>query len=158
MTKILPTGNSRSKSSIGFSLIELLVVLTIVSVLVSSISYVVIDRRQTLKTVSQEIVQNLRRVRQQSIRDDRPYQVKIDLASNTIRFIDDKIELAADVSVTVRTAQHQLIDSDVAGMTFYPDASASGGDITLETDTEIFEISVVWISGKVLFRHELKPG
>lgn len=158
MTKTLATGNNGLDLARGFSLIELLVVLTIVSVLVGSISYLVVNKQETLSTVSANIVQNLRLVRQRAIRDDRPYQVEINLGNNSLHFIDEVVELSGDVSVTVRTAENQLIENEIAGMTFYPDASSSGGVITLETDKEVFQISVIWISGKILSRHQSKSG
>ena len=158
MTKTLPTGKSNPNSPRGFSLTELLVVLTIVSILVGSISYLTINRQETLNTVTTQIVQNLRMIQQQAIRNDQPYQIEINLANNSLHFADQVIELSGDVSVTVRTAENQLIDRNIAGMTFYPDASSSGGVITLETDEEIYEISVIWISGKITTRHRAKSA
>jgi general secretion pathway protein H len=156
MTKTLPTGKSNLNSLKGFSLTELLVVLTIVSILAASISYLTINRQETLNAVTTKIVQNIRMIQQRAIQNDQPYQIEINLGNNSLHFVDQVIELSGDVSVTVRTAENQLIDRDIAGMTFYPDASSSGGVITLETDEEIYEISVIWISGKITTRHQAK--
>jgi type II secretion system protein H len=152
MTKISTTGSKRPGLVPGFSLVELLVVLTIMSVLASSITYLMLNRQETFKMVVGDIVQKMRQMRQLSIRNDRPYQIQIDLGNNVLRFNEDLIELAEDIYVTVRTAQDQVIDDDIAGMTFYPDASSSGGVITLENEQEIYEISVIWISGKIQMR------
>lgn len=154
MTKISTTGSKRPGLVPGFSLVELLVVLTIMSVLASSITYLMLNRQETFKMVVGDIVQKMRQMRQLSIRNDRPYQIQIDLGNNVLRFNEDLIELAEDIYVTVRTAQDQVIDDDIAGMTFYPDASSSGGVITLENEQEIYEISVIWISGKIQMRHQ----
>ncbi len=142
----------------GFSLVELLVVLTIVSILVGSISYVMIDRQETLKSVTTGIVQNMRMVQQQAIREDHPYQIEINLSNNTLYFIDEVVELSNDVSITVRTAESELIDKEIVGMTFYPDASSTGGVITLESEKEIYEILVIWISGKISTRFKNKSA
>lgn len=154
MTKISTTGSKRPGLVPGFSLVELLVVLTIMSVLASSITYLMLNRQETFKMVVGDIVQKMRQMRQLSIRNDRPYQIQIDLGNNVLRFNEDLIELAEDIYVTVRTAQDQVIDDDIAGMSFYPDASSSGGVITLENEQEIYEISVIWISGKIQMRHQ----
>ncbi len=156
MTQISPTGRGNLKTVEGFSLVELLVVLTIVSIMASSIAFVVINKQKTLKASASDIVHNLRLVQQQAIRRDQPYQIEIDLGNNELNFIDDTIELPADVSMTVRTSEDQVIEQAIVGMTFYPDASSSGGVITLETDKELFEISVIWISGKIQMRHQGK--
>ncbi len=140
----------------GFSLVELLVVLTIMSILAGSISYLMINQGESLKSITTDIVQNIRRVQQRAIREERPYQIEINLGDNTLYFIDEVVELSQDVSITVRTAESQIIESEIAGMTFYPDASSTGGVITLESDEEIYDISVIWISGKVSTRFKNK--
>lgn len=164
MTRISRTGNKFSLAvherrdflEQGFSLVELLVVLTIVSILVSSISYVMLKKQETLKTLTTNIVHNLHIVQQKAIRDEKQYQIQIDLGNNELTFFDESVDLPADVSLTVRTAENQLLENNVVGMTFYPDASSSGGVITFETDSEIFEISVIWISGKISIQHQAK--
>ncbi len=156
MEKTLPTGNSRDNKARGFSLVEVLVVLTIVSILVGSISYVMVDRRETLKSLTTDIVQNMRIVQQKAIREDRSYQIEINLNNNALYFIDEVVELSKDISITVRTAESQVIDNEIVGMTFYPDASSTGGVITLESDEEVYEISVVWISGRISTRFRNK--
>jgi len=166
MTLISRTGSKLSPTKCaprvlvgrGFSLVELLVVLTIMSVLVSSISYVMLKKQDTLKTLTTNIVHNLHIVQQKAIRDEEQYQIQIDLGNNELTFLDESIELPANVSLTVKTAENQLLENDVVGMTFYPDASSSGGVITLETNKELFEISVIWISGKISMRHQAKSS
>jgi prepilin-type N-terminal cleavage/methylation domain-containing protein len=56
----------------GFTLVEVLVVLTIVALVVSSISYVVFNGNNDLQSVSREIVQSIKLVQQRSIREDKP--------------------------------------------------------------------------------------
>ena len=134
----------------GFTLVEVLVVLTIISLVVGSISYVVFNNSSNLKTVSREIIQSIRLTQQSAIRDDRAYQIEIDLNSNSVSFLDRQVSIPKSFSLTVKTAQSQVIEDRVVGMTFYPDASSTGGSIVLESDEEIYEIVVVWISGKIL--------
>ncbi len=149
MMPILPTGQDKARSCYGFSLVELLVVLTIISILVSSISFVVINKQDNLNSTVTHIIQQLRLIQQQAIRDDQPYQVEINLGDNQISFVDDFVELSEEVAITVRTAENQIINDQVVGVTFYPDGSSSGGTITLESGNDLFEISIVWISGKI---------
>ncbi len=137
----------------GFSLVELLVVLTIMSVLVGSISYVILQKEDTFKKVTQKIVQNLKLAQQRSIREQKVLQVEIDFAKNTFYFIDNAITLPKDTFITVKTAENQLLEKELVAITFYPDSSMSGGTITIETDQEVFNISMIWISGKISTTH-----
>ena len=55
-------------------------------------------------------------------------------------------------------AANQVIDDDMVGMTFYPDASSTGGYIVLESKTESYEISVIWMTGKIRSRFVSKAA
>jgi general secretion pathway protein H len=147
-TRILPAGFSEMRKG-GFTLVEVLVVLTIVALVVSSISYVVFNGNNDLQSVSREIVQSIKLVQQRSIREDKPYQIEIDLNENSISFPEKLVEIPSAYSVTVKTAANQVIEDKLVGMTFYPDASSTGGSILLESDQEEYQIVVVWISGKI---------
>jgi general secretion pathway protein H len=140
----------------GFTLVEVLVVLTIVSLIVSSISYVVFNRNDDLQSVSRELVQSIKLIQQRSLREDRPYQIEIDLNDNVVSFPDSDVVIPKKFSVTVKTAASQVIEDKLVGMTFYPDASSTGGSILLESDKEEYEIVVVWISGKILTKYTQK--
>ncbi len=142
----------------GFTLVEVLVVLTIVSLVVGSITYVAFNTKQDVRSVSREIVQSIKLTQQRSIRDDRSYQIEIDIAENVISFQDSKVDIPKNISLTVKTAASQVIEKDVVGMTFYPDASSTGGAIVLESGDERYEITVVWISGKIMTRYSTQSS
>lgn len=133
----------------GFTLIEVLVVLTIVSVVVGSISFVAYGKTDDLRSVSQQVVQSIRLTQQRAIRDDRAYQIEIDLNTNSIDFTENTVAIPKAYTITVKTAASQVIEDKLVGMTFYPDASSTGGSILIESENESFEIVVVWISGKI---------
>jgi prepilin-type N-terminal cleavage/methylation domain-containing protein len=142
----------------GFTLVEVLVVLTIVSLVVGSITYVAFNTRQDIQSVSREIVQSIKLIQQRSIRDDKPYQIEIDISENSISFEESKVDIPKNISLTVKTAASQIIDEDVVGMTFYPDASSTGGAIVLESGDEVYEITVVWISGKIMTQYSVQSS
>ncbi len=139
----------------GFTLVEVLVVLTIVALVVSSITYVVFKDKEDIQSLSQMVVQSIKLTQQRAIRDDRAYQIQINLDENSIDFEENSVHFPKDISITVKTAASQVIEDSVVGMTFYPDASSTGGSITLENDKETYEILVVWISGKLITRYKL---
>lgn len=142
----------------GFTLVEVLVVLTIVSLVVGSITYVAFNTRQDVQSVSRQIVESIKLIQQRSIRDDRPYQIEINIAENAISFQDSQVEIPKNISLTVKTAASQVIEEDIVGMTFYPDASSTGGAIVLESGDELYEITVVWISGKIMTRYSAQSS
>ncbi len=153
MTGTLPTVNSRPGILRGFTLVELLVALTIMMVLVGSVSFSMVKRKPTLKDVSQQVAQQLRLAQQRALHDRREFRIEINLATNTFELVDKTIVLPEDVAITVKTAEDQVIDADSVGMTFFPDASSSGGAIQIESEIESFEIRVAWTTGKVLVLH-----
>ncbi len=136
----------------------MLVALTIVSVLVASISFFITERRPTLKGSSVKIAQQLRLAQQRAMRNQRPFRVEVNLAENSFQLVDETLMLPEDVAVTVRTAEDELIDRETVGMTFFPDASSSGGTILLESERESFEISIFWITGKISIRQLSSDG
>ena len=149
MAKISPTGSNNRHRQAGMTLIEVLVVLVIMTLIISSISYIAFRKTASVKDLTMQIAQNLRLSRQQAIRLGQPQRIVIDLAQNTFEFPETIIQLPEQVSITVKTAEQQLINQESVGMLFYPDASSSGGQILLESAKQSFKILVVWISGKV---------
>ena len=133
----------------GFTLVELLVVLTLMALVAGSISFVVMQKGDDLQSLSNDIVLSMRLTQLRAIREGRPYQIEIDLENNSIEFFEKIINLPDTYFLTVKTASNQVIDEQTVGMTFYPDASSTGGSILLESDTEMFEINVIWITGKI---------
>ena len=158
MVRMLPTGPSSDRLLAGFTLIEVLVVLVIMAAVVSSISYVTLNKHESLKDLTGRIVQQIRLTRQLAVRTGKAQQFAINLGDNTFDFAEDLIELPAEVSITVNTAENQLIDKETVGVTFFPDASSSGGNITLEAARQTFKIFIVWISGKVTVSSTIAAG
>lgn len=142
----------------GFTLVEILVVLVIVSLVVGSIGYIFVNKKDDLQSMSLEAVQSIQLVQQRAIKDDKSYQIKIDLESNEINFIDSVLKVPENFSITVKTAANQVIEDKLVGMTFYPDSSSTGGSIVFESEKEIFEILIFWISGKIKTNFMIKQS
>lgn len=155
ITRTSTTGNARPCNK-GFSLVELLVVLMLMSMIAASVSLVVLNRGDDLKSVTRDIAHLMRLTQMRSIREDRALQIEIDLASNSIAFPDQTLDIPTEFSLTVKTTAAQVIEDDLVGMTFFPDASSTGGFIQMESDEEIYEISVIWMTGKIKTRHTRK--
>lgn len=150
MTRIFAAGNSRRLHEAGFTLVELMVSLLIVSILVASLSLLAFDREPTLQDLARGIAHQLRLAQQRALLQRQAFRVTFDLSENRFQLVDETVELPADVEVTVRTAEDQLLDDSTVAMNFYPDASATGGSILLESGEESFLIEVLWVTGKVI--------
>ncbi len=148
MIRMLRAGNN-PRPDRGFSLIEMLVALTIAAVVAASISFMVFHRDPVLAQQVDDIVRQLRLARQAAIREGQAQQVVFDVGTNRVHYADTDVRLAESVGMTVRTSEDQLIEAEVAGLSFFDDASSSGGIILLEDDDRIYEITVIWISGKI---------
>ena len=131
----------------------MLVVLTIMGVMASAVSFVATNRPQSLKQDADDVVRQMRLAQQQAVREQAAQRVEINLADNTVYFGDEIVYLRDDTLVTVKSAEDQLIDAETVGLTFFPDSSSSGGTILLEAGPELVEISVIWMSGKIISRH-----
>lgn len=159
ITRISTTGNASplfSKVSKGFSLVELLVVLVLMSLVAASISLVVLNRGDDLKSLANEVTQAMRLTQMRAMREGHSIQIELDLKSNRITFPDKIIDLPGEFHLTVKTTADQVIEEDLVGMTFFPDASSTGGYIQMESDEEIYEIMVIWMTGKIRVRQTSK--
>ncbi len=152
MTGISPTGNKKPVTVAGFSLVELLITLLITSILATSLSLFVFKREPSLQDLARQIAHQLRLAQQHALVSREAYQVRFDLERNRVDLVDSSVEIPPEVTLTIRTAENNIIDRASVGMTFYPDASASGGSIELARDQEVFVVEVMWVTGKVRVR------
>ncbi len=149
MIRISATGQPDSFCRKGFTLIEVLVVLTITAVMVASLSLGGVLRKNTLKNQVEDIRLNLQLLRHQAQLQGVPTRAVINVAENRLIFADQVVELGADIDLTVTGGQRQREGESILSIVFFPDGSSSGGEIRLEQGEKRYQISVIWISGKV---------
>ena len=142
----------------GFSMIEMLVVVTLLALVAGSITFVMIKDNTTLLASGNDIAHQLRMTQLRAIRDGQTQQVEFDLSRNEINFADSVLRVPTEYSMTIKTTRDQVIDGDLVGISLHADASSSGGFILLESDLERFEINLAWISGKISTRIERKTS
>jgi len=152
MTGISATGRPDRFRASGFTLVEILVVLAIATALAASLSLGGFGRQASLKNQVDDIALNLQLLRQRAQLEGKSLAMSVDVAANRFVFPDQEVALGPDIDLTVTGAQRQLAGDAVLRIAFFPDGSSSGGVIRIEREQEQYEISVIWISGKITVR------
>ncbi|MER9918747.1 MULTISPECIES: GspH/FimT family pseudopilin [unclassified Mesorhizobium] len=139
----------------GFTLVEMLVVLAIMALVAAIAAPGLVShyRSKSLETLAGEITMRLRLSRTSAIATARPREVLVDLGARTIRFGErDVFALPDDVKLTVVTGQETVVAGRQTVLTFLPDGSASGMDISLQQKGRTARIAVNWLTGLPTWR------
>lgn len=150
-----PRAGAPADATAGFTLVEMLVVLAIMALVAAIAAPGLVSnyRTKTLETLAGEITMRLRLSRTSAIATARPKQVVVDLGTRVIRFGErDSVALPDDVKMTVITGQETVVAGRQTVLTFLPDGSASGMDISLQQKGRTTRIAVNWLTGLPTWR------
>ena len=150
-----PEASASTDATAGFTLVEMLVVLAIMALVAAIAAPGLVSnyRTKNLETLAGEITMRLRLSRTSAIATARPKQVVVDLGTRIIRFGErDIVALPDDVKMTVVTGQQTVIGDRQTVLTFLPDGSASGMDISLQQKGRTARIAVNWLTGLPTWR------
>lgn len=144
--------NMRKES--GMTLVELLVVLAILAA-AAAVAFPQISQHKSnhqLSPMAATLVSQLANVRSDAILRNEARTISYDTKISA--FVDQNgvavAKLTNGFSVRLETARLR----SGAGITFFPDGSASGGQIEISNGVETKEISIGWLTGTI----ELKAG
>jgi general secretion pathway protein H len=137
----------------GFTLLELLVVLFI---MILGFSIVGINLssgngRAAIKVAARDMVSALRYTRGQALITHQEAILTIDLSENSYTVSDraKDYHITKSISITVVTAQSELIGDGIGNIRFFPDGSSTGGRITMEQGKVASEININWLTGQI---------
>ena len=136
-------------SSSGFTLLEMLVVITIVVMLAATLPNLRFGKGQSHEEAVREILSTLRQARAEAIRNAETTPVVFDLRERRFGMPGQEKELAASINLTLRTAREVRTSRGEQSIVFFPDGSASGGTIRVERGREISTINVRWLTGVI---------
>lgn len=146
----------RRKSSLGFTLIEILMTLVIAAVItaISSTAYSRLSSSAALKATSQDILVTLRRARISAIAKSEEVAFSVDndkriywvAGSSRQRLLDSSLDLQ------IFSAKGLSANKNISQIRFAPDGSSSGGEIKISNGKKVYSIVVEWLSGKVEIR------
>lgn len=152
------TGASRRLSHRGFTLLEMLIAMTlaalILTVVPASFSALLphVENRSAVKALAS----TLRSLRGRAVRERTEQALLLDLEQRQYR--PSGAEVSTDLPDTLSLAFHPQFDdgqpkSSVV-IRFFPDGSSTGGTVDLLASDSRYELHVDWLSGRVEYREE----
>lgn len=150
-TRTSSTGETSSQE--GFTLFELLIVLTIIGIVVA-LGAPALQRMLPgveLKSGAETVAAALREARGLAIANNTEVTVVVDLDDRALRVDDEPpgVRLASSFGITLLTATSELIDAGTGQIRFYPDGTSTGGRVTLTQGDRRYHVAVDWLTGRV---------
>jgi general secretion pathway protein H len=137
----------------GFTLIEMLVVLTLIGLLVAVVIPIFGSGVSTteLKSDTRAVAAGLRQARGQAIAQRGEAVLMLDLGAHSFSVPPDPRvhKLAEQLELKLFTAQSDLVNDNVGAIRFFADGGSNGGRITLASGERKFYVDVDWLTGRV---------
>ncbi len=153
MTCTLPGALPRVQRAAGVTLLELLIVLTIIAFVTAVVVPTLGGGVSTadLKSATREVASGLRYARDQAIAKRVESLLVIDLDARTFSVPPDARlhKLPEKLELKLFTAQRDLVSEKVGAIRFFPDGGSNGGRITLAAGERKFDVDVDWLTGRV---------
>jgi general secretion pathway protein H len=151
MSSRYPVPMLRPRACSGFSLVELMVAITIVGLVLaaavpSSVRfYQSIQYREAVRGV----ITALGSARYKAVNNGRAQDVVFNPETNVVTLNNDKQQLPENISIVVHSARE--LNRNAEGVVrFYPEGGSSGGDIDIVLpDGSGVKVSVDWLVGRV---------
>lgn len=143
---------SVARKARGFTLIEIVVVLVLISIIASVVAFAYARSLSSarIQAASRDLVAALRYTRGQAIVKGEQKVLMLDLEKNTYT-APGKAErgLPDDMALRLTTASQELVSDKAGGIRFFPDGSSTGGHIAVVLDQREWRINVGWLTGEV---------
>lgn len=143
----------------GFSLLELIVVLVLISLLFTVIG-VSVSRSISgaeMRNAARELTAGLRHTRGQAIIQRQQQVFTVDVDRRTWQAgSSEPVELPEGLDITINTARSELTGERAGGIRFYPDGASTGGSVVLTADGREWHITVGWLTGEIGIERDLQ--
>jgi general secretion pathway protein H len=140
------------KAGGGFSLVELMVVMLIVSMLFALVGVSISRsiRGAEVRNASRDIVAGIRHTRGQAIVQRQQQTFVVDADAKTWTAAErEAVPLPEGLDITINTARSEMTGENAGGIRFYPDGASTGGSVELIAGERVWTINVSWLTGEV---------
>jgi general secretion pathway protein H len=137
----------------GFTLLELLVVITILALVSTLVGINFGGDRVNLDSIARTLVTDLRYVRSKAMVGNADAALVVDPAGGAYYSRVAKIDRPLPDSIQVElTVDVRDTDGKRGRIVFYPDGSSNGGKVRLSRNGRALEITTAWLNGYVAVR------
>jgi general secretion pathway protein H len=137
----------------GFTLAEILVVLVIIGLVLALVPPLLTKGMPSLqlKNAVRDVSSGLRLARTEALRRGTQAVFELDTEARVLRVPAARRQrpLPDDITVQATTADEEVIDEATAAFRFFPDGSATGGNILLSVGDLAFRVTVDWLTGRI---------
>jgi general secretion pathway protein H len=143
---------TRAQRTIGFSLIEILIVLTLLATLSAVLAPILLPSpARELRHAAGTLVTTLRETRREAQRHQQRRRFVIDTESGRygIAGSDRQRSLPRAMTVQLTTAESLLQSDTSGGIDFFADGSSTGGRVLLGLDGRARQIDIEWLTGRI---------
>ena len=143
----------RGTTNRGFTLLELLVVVTILALASTLVGVNLAGDRADLGSIARTLVTDLRYVRSRAMVGNVDTALVVDLDRGAYYSRAAKIERDLPASVALElTVDRRDTDGKQGRIVFYPDGSSSGGKVRLTRNGRGIDVTTAWLNGYVTLR------
>lgn len=145
----------RASNHGGFTILELLVVLAILSVVATVILPALFKSSVTeLKASARVVAAGLRETRNLAVTRHQATAFTLDIEEKT--FVTGGVRrphsLPEEIAVSLYTARSELRSAKRGAIRFFPDGSSTGGRVTLVAGDRSYVVDVGWLTGRIRIR------
>lgn len=137
----------------GFTLLEMMIVLVLAGLMLTLVPPLFSGRTSTaeLKATARELAAALRFARGQAITRQRETVLMLDTERRryTVSGRERSRRLPKGIGLKLITARSERIATHRASIRFFPDGSATGGQITLSGGKQSYIVDINWLTGRV---------
>ncbi|MEM7569579.1 MAG: prepilin-type N-terminal cleavage/methylation domain-containing protein [Pseudomonadota bacterium] len=155
MQLISPAGRANAQS--GVTLLEMLVVVTILGLVTAALplrNFTSLDTVE-LKTLAIDMATQLRQTRMKAALNNRPEDLVFDLDKGVY---GEGNVIPDDIAISFETSLETLRDDQAGSVRFMPDGSSNGGRIQLERRSRLMTVTIHWLTGQVSVRDGSTDG